>query len=143
MEKKKSLKGMTLIEVLIAVAILGIMTLFLAKNASIIERYNRSTTKLNQKVAVEGPLAETHSSNIVPELNDDGTIKKDSLGNTVYADTKIDDDVTINVGYCDDSGKLVGSAAVKGKAYTVESAYGGDVSGVAGGELDLKFINLD
>jgi prepilin-type N-terminal cleavage/methylation domain-containing protein len=129
-KKKKSLKGMTLVEVLIAIAILGIMTLFIARNASVIEKYNRSTTRLNQKVAVEGPLAEMQK----PE------VKYDEATGT-YVENKIDDDVTIRVGY--NPSDLTKYAEVKGKAYTVEDAYTVDTTGVAGGSLNLKFLTLD
>ena len=122
MKKKKTLKGMTLIEVLIAIAIMGVMTLLIAKNASIIETYNRATTRLNQKVAYERPLAET--------------------GQTAdYDAAKIDDKVSIHVGYS--TSDLSKYAEVKGKAYTVEEAYTEDESGLAGERLDLKFISLD
>lgn len=122
MKKKKALKGMTLIEVLIAVAIMGIMTLFLAKNASVIETYNRATTRLNRKVAYEQPLAET--------------------GQTAdYDAAKIDDEVSIHVGYS--TSDLSKYAEVKGKAYTVEEAYTEDETGLAGENLDLKFITLN
>lgn len=129
MKKKKSLKGMTLVEVLIAIAILGIMTLFIARNASVIEKYNRSTTRLNQKVAVEGPLAEMQKPEIIK--NEDGT----------FSEHKIDDNVTIRVGY--DTTDATKYAEVKGKAYTVEDAYTVDTTGVAGGSLNLKFLTLD
>ncbi|MBQ8961863.1 MAG: prepilin-type N-terminal cleavage/methylation domain-containing protein [Ruminococcus sp.] len=141
MKKKKALKGMTLVEVLVAIAILGIMTLFLAKNAYVIEDYNRATTRLNQKVAVEGPLAEMQKASVIQDVDEDGNLVYDISGNPVYSDHKIDDDVTIHVGY--NTADLSKYAEVKGKAYTVEDAYTGDTAGVAGNELGLKFISLD
>ena len=129
--KKKTLKGMTLIEVLIATAILGIMTLFLAKNAYVIEDYNRSTTKLNQKVAVEGPLAELQKPSVIQKVDDD------EFNNPVYVDDVLDDSVKINVS--DDDGHTV---SVNGKAYSTEGAYTSP-DGVAGGGLNLKFIILE
>ena len=125
MKKGKVLKGMTLIEVLIAVAIMGIMTLFLAKNASVIERYNASTTRLNKKIAYEAPLAETAQS-------------------SDYDAALIDDSVTIRVGY--DSENLDKYTEIKGKAYTTEEDahdYLDDNVTVAGSGLHLKFITLD
>lgn len=141
MKKKKTLKGMTLVEVLIAIAILGIMTLFLARNASVIEQYNRATTRLNQKVAVEGPLAEMKKASVIQDVDEHGDPVFDGFGNPVYSDHKLDDDVTIRVGY--DTSDESKYAEVKGKAYTVEDAYTGDTEGVAGGELNLKFLTLD
>ena len=149
MKKKKALKGMTLVEVLISLAILGVMTLLISKNARVIEQYNRATTKLNQKVAVEAPLAEMQKASMIPKMDEDGNYLDES-GNLlaegaaiVYEEHKIDDSVSIKVGYCDKSGKHTGDATVKGKAYTVEDAYLDDATGVAGEELHLKFIALD
>ena len=135
--KKKTLKGMTLIEVLIATAILGIMTLFLAKNAYVIEDYNRSTTKLNQKVAVEGPLAELQKPSVIQKVDDDNNPVLDEFNNPVYVDDVLDDSVKINVS--DDDGHTV---SVNGKAYSTEGAYTSP-DGVAGGGLNLKLIILE
>ncbi len=122
MKRKRKMKGMTLVEVLIALAIMGIMTLFLAKNASVIERYNRATSRLNQKTAIEGPLAETAQTEDIDEA-------------------LIDSSVSIHVGYNkDDASKY---AEVKGHAYSVKDAYTRDDTGIAGNELELKFITID
>ena len=123
MRKKKTLKGMTLVEILIAIAILGVMSLFIARNASVIEKYNMSTTRLNKKVALEGPLAET------------GIVENEEAA-------KIDDSVTIHVGYVD-SGGADKEVQIKGKAYSVEEAYDDDGMEVGGSGLNLKFLKLD
>ncbi|GEM_PF-1243874 len=141
--KKKTLKGMTLVEVLIATAILGIMTLFLAKNAYVIEDYNRATTNLNQKVAVEAPLAELQKISKIPKCDEDGNLLDES-GNPlapdkppVYVDHTLDDSITVSVS--DNKGHVVD---INGKAYSTEDAYVSD-DGVAGSGLNLKFIVLE
>ena len=135
--KKKTLKGMTLVEILIATAILGIMTLFLAKNAYVIEDYNRATTKLNQKVAVEGPLAELQKPSVIQKVDEDNNPVLDEFNNPVYVDDVLDDSVKINVS--DNDGHTV---SVKGKAYSTEGAYTSP-DDVAGSGLNLKFIVLE
>jgi prepilin-type N-terminal cleavage/methylation domain-containing protein len=91
MKKKisKKLKGMTLIEIIISIAVFAVMGLMLVTAATSINQHTKSANKLNKKVAVQGPIAEAQYKN------------------DAYL---VDDDVTI---------KVNGSIEIKGKAYSV------------------------
>lgn len=55
---KKKLKGMTLVEVVIAIAVFAIMGALLVTAANLINVHLKSTNQLNAKVAEQGPIAE-------------------------------------------------------------------------------------
>ena len=57
LKKKKSVKGMTLIEVIVAIAVLGIMAMFAARMATVSCNIMKSTTHLNNKTEIEAPYA--------------------------------------------------------------------------------------
>lgn len=91
--KRKILKGMTLVEIIIAIAIIAVMSLVLVSASSIIQAYLRSSDDVNNRVAVQAPIAQAGNVNaakigaddikiyLAPE-NVDGTI---ALGADIYA----------------------------------------------------------
>lgn len=56
--KRKTLKGMTLMEIIISLAILAVLTLVLVQTSTAINTYTRSAKNINQKVASQAPVAE-------------------------------------------------------------------------------------
>ena len=117
--KKRRLKGMTLAEIIVSLAILSVMTLLLVTVANSINAYLKSANNVNRKVARQAPVAEV-----------------------CYTDSArhIDDDVTITVEY---SGNSIN---IKGDAYSVEDAanvkHAGDDGYRPGDALEMKFIRF-
>lgn len=56
--KRKTLKGMTLMEIIISLAILAVLTLILVQTSTVIDTYIKSTKNINQKVTAQAPVAE-------------------------------------------------------------------------------------
>lgn len=56
--KKKVLKGMTLLEVIISIAIVAVMTMVLVATSSSINSYLRSANDVNDRVALQAPVAQ-------------------------------------------------------------------------------------
>lgn len=77
-KSKKTVKGMTLVEVLIAIFVLGVMGTLMAKAATISCSMMKSANHMNNKVEVEAPLA-------AAQENDDADV------------TVVDDDVPISI----------------------------------------------
>lgn len=55
--KKKVFKGMTLIEIIIAIAVLAVMTSVLVIVSQSIQKYLRASEDINDRVAVQAPVA--------------------------------------------------------------------------------------
>ena len=57
MKKKlsKSLKGMTLYEIIISLAIVAVMTVIMITTSSLIDKYTTSSNHVNNKVAEQAP----------------------------------------------------------------------------------------
>ena len=73
MKKKfsKKLQGMTLIEIIIAIAVLAVMGLVLVTTAQVINQHTKAANQLNKKVAVQGPIAEAQYKNDAYMIADD------------------------------------------------------------------------
>ncbi len=61
LKKKRKAKGMTLIEIIIAIAIIGAMTAALVAASNSINAYLRSANDMNGRVAMQAPIAEAHN----------------------------------------------------------------------------------
>lgn len=83
-KKKRNLKGMTLVECIIAVAILGVMTLVLVVLSTSITSYLRSANDVNKRVADQAPVAEVGYVNAqTPTVPGDIRITLDTVGGNV------------------------------------------------------------
>jgi prepilin-type N-terminal cleavage/methylation domain-containing protein len=60
---KRKLKGMTLVEILVSLAIFAMFALILVMLGNSVEKNSREANKLNKKVAVNGPVAEMQNNN--------------------------------------------------------------------------------
>ena len=58
---KKKLQGMTLVECIIAIAVMAMMATILLLLGSAIDSHSRAARQLNRKIAVEGPVAEAQN----------------------------------------------------------------------------------
>lgn len=63
--KKRKFKGMTLIEIIISLAIVGAMTTIIVGAASAINRYTRASNDMDRRVAMQAPIAEAQYYNLV------------------------------------------------------------------------------
>ncbi len=57
MKKKKTLKGMTLVEIIIALAIFAMLGMILVQVGTLIDNTNKATARLNRKVNAQSPYA--------------------------------------------------------------------------------------
>lgn len=71
MKKKKSLKGMTLIEIIIALAIFAMLGVILVQVGTLIDRTNKATGRLNRKVNAQSPYAASQTFEY-PDVDEDG-----------------------------------------------------------------------
>lgn len=58
MKKRKTFKGMTLMEIIISLAILSVLTLVLVQTSNTINMYLKSAKNVNQKTVQQAPVAE-------------------------------------------------------------------------------------
>lgn len=106
----KKLQGMTLIEIIIAIAVLAVMGLVLVTTAQVINQHTKAANQLNKKVAVQGPIAEAQYENDAYMIADDVKI-------------------TVN-----------GSVEIKGKAYSVVDPSAPTEADDLNSGLNFKFI---
>ncbi|SEK53306.1 prepilin-type N-terminal cleavage/methylation domain-containing protein [Ruminococcus sp. YRD2003] len=115
-KKKKSLKGVTLVEIIISLAVVSILTLLLVTTATTINAYIKSANHVNKKTTVQAPIAESGFTGSANELS------------TSDKDIKI----TVN-----------GKVTLVGKGYSVVDPAAPADEGV-GGNLNMKFVtNVD
>lgn len=74
--KKKKLKGMTLAEIVISLAVLAVLTVLLVGTSRLIDNYTRSANKVNDKVAVQTPVAEARYMDKAYRIDPSGTNNK-------------------------------------------------------------------
>ena len=122
MKKKKKLKGMTLVEIVVSIAVFAAISLILVMVGSAVNAQQRSANRVNRKVAVQGPLAEAQNDSQALLLDDEYEIyvaKKDSPSSGV---------------------------TVKGKLYSTEEFIidedGNRVSSPDAEKANLKFIEI-
>lgn len=58
-KSKRSRKGMTLVEIIVALAVVSVLTILLVRVSGTIEAYTKSANNVNKKVAEQTPVAET------------------------------------------------------------------------------------
>ncbi len=76
-KKHNNLKGMTLVEVLVALAVFTIISALLASACANVTSIIKKTDRLNKKNSIEAPEAEKGLGSIV--TNSDGTNKEETL----------------------------------------------------------------
>ncbi len=92
MKKKKKLKGMTLVEIVVSIAVFAAISLILVMIGSAVNAQERSANKVNRKVAVQGPLAEAQNDSNAFLLDEEYKIevaKKDSPETAVTVTGKL------------------------------------------------------
>ena len=110
-KKRKSLKGMTLYEVIISLAIVAAMTLILVNTSALIDRLTASSNHVNRRVAEQAPKAETKYVPGAYEVDDELEIT-------------VNNDITL-----------------KGKVYQVVDPTAPDDENEIGGNMKMKFID--
>ncbi|MBR4627671.1 MAG: type II secretion system protein [Ruminococcus sp.] len=94
MKKLKSkLSGMTLVEMIVALAVFAMLALILVLMGSAVEKNSRAAHDLNSRVAVNGPIAEAQNTNdsfladnnFVVQVANGKAASTDANGNAVYS----------------------------------------------------------
>ena len=122
MKKKKKLKGMTLVEIIVAIAVFAMVSLILVMLGTAVDAQQRSARRVNKKVAVQGPIAEAQND-----------------GNSYL----LDDEYEISVAK---KGSPSTGVTIKGKLYSTQG-YTGDADGNQipdpdADKANLKFIEI-
>lgn len=79
-DKKKTLKGTTLVEVIIALAVFALLGIILLQVGTAIDKSNRATNRLNKRVTIQAPYAASQSVDYVA-YDSSGNIVLDEDGN--------------------------------------------------------------
>ncbi len=119
-KKSRKKRGMTLVEVIISIAVMAVLALLLTTVGVTINNYRKDTKARNDKIAVEGPAAEsrdTKDSGRGKLIDDDFKITvKRSGGSEVIVEGKLystSDELT-DTGTVNADGKHVYSGDTKG-----------------------------
>lgn len=151
--KKKNLKGTTLLEVIIALAIFAMLGVILVTLGSNVDKQTKSSVKLNKRVALQAPYAASQQEKHAVEQGD-GTYQEVELTNSnssirIFIDKDKDgnpDDVDVKRenGNID---KISSQANVSGKRYTTEDIVTGDTEAydpedVSNSRHHLQFIKV-
>ncbi len=122
-KRKKKLSGMTLVEVIISIAVFAAITLILTLLGRAVESHQRTAKRINDKVAVQGPIAEAQN-------------EKSAL--------LVDDEYEITV---QKSGDASAEVVVKGKLYSAEpfsvDNNGNQIPDPTADNANLKFIEIE
>lgn len=130
--KKKSLKGMTLAEVIISLAILSVMTVVLVGASGLIDKYIKSANTVNHTVATQLPVAE------MKDIGNAHKVTKPVEGGT---DEEYVANITFNVGGTTPTGVTIADRKVKLKGILYEAEDPAKVSSDnLGGGLNMHFI---
>lgn len=78
---KKKLKGMTLAEIIISLAVFAMVALVLCLMGKSVEANRREAMRVNNKINVQGPVAEAQRDSDSMLVNDDYSIKVKVKGN--------------------------------------------------------------
>lgn len=114
--KKKVFKGMTLIEIIIAIAVLAVMTSVLVIVSQSIQKYLRASEDINDRVAIQAPIAQAGAGG-----NNEGEVEI-----IVYPK----------------SGDTRATIPLKGNMYSVyDDAEMSEHEKEAGGKLNMKYIS--
>ena len=84
--KKKKLKGMSLVEIIISLAVMAIMGILLITLGTTIDSTTRATNKLKSKIVQQSPYAAARATSAYV-YDDDGKVILDSDGKAVIPDT--------------------------------------------------------
>lgn len=123
MKKKKKLKGMTLIEIIVAIAVFAMISLILVMLGTAVNAQRRSANKVNRKVAVQGPIAEAQNDGNAFLVDDEYKITVARKGSPAS-------EVTIN-------GKLYST-----QSYTIDED-GNQIPDPNAEKANLRFIEIE
>lgn len=84
---KKNLKGMTLVEIIVAMAIFAMLGVILVTLGSNVDISTRSANRLNKRVAIQAPYAASQDTEYSYET-------KDGDGNIIVTNAKLDPNLT-------------------------------------------------
>lgn len=130
-KKKKSLKGMTLVEIIISLAIVSVMTVVLVATSSVINNFVKSARNVNNTVAVQVPIAETKDIGNAHKI--EGV---DDEGNVVDYVAEITFDVK---GKSSGGSDIDKSVTMQAQLYEAEDPATLDADQI-GGNLNMKFL---
>lgn len=151
--KKRTLKGMTLVEVIVALAIFTMLGVILITLGSTVDKTTRSSNKLNKRVSVQAPYAASKNISYNTVDDDGNPITTDLVANPssikVYIDEENDGNPdTITVNRMDGSTEDVDSeVTVSGNRYNTKAIVEGmnnvyNPSDVSNSEHHLQFIDV-
>lgn len=139
---KKRLSGLTLIEIIIALAVFAMLCLILVMLGNAVESHSRAATRLNNKVIVEGPIAEAQKNDSAFLLDDQIEIKVAKAQKTTDSNGDV---ITVmpTSGYVTIKGALYNTDPELGtNATDINGNVIPDPSADSGSPYDLKYIEV-
>ncbi|MBQ4465469.1 MAG: prepilin-type N-terminal cleavage/methylation domain-containing protein [Oscillospiraceae bacterium] len=115
-KKKKTVKGMTLVEIIISLFVFGVAALIMVRIATVSNNFTMKASHVTKRTNIEAPLAENSSTGSDLVQEEDSNYR-----------------VTVKMG-----GKEV---RIAGKAYTTSPAAAGD--NFASADYDIEFVTYD
>lgn len=133
--KKKTVKGMTLVEIIISMFVFAVTALIMVQAGTVINSLTRHSNHVNKKVTIESPLVE-NGDNIVRVDSTDNT--KMISGNSNLVEVTSDaQDLKISM-------TVKGhGVAVNGKRYSSSSAAAGKEDAKTDADLQYVGVNLE
>ena len=107
MKSRKKLKGMTLIEIIISIAVFAVLGVILLGIGQVVDSTTKASSRLNKKMTVEAPYAaakNVRSMDTDSDGVDDYYYYTDEAGNNVPVTP---DNMNINVSFKDSTGNVV------------------------------------
>lgn len=133
--KKKTVKGMTLVEIIISMFVFAVTALIMVRAGSVINSLTMHSNHVNKKVTIESPLVE-NGDNIV-RVDPTDKKKMASTNSDLVAVTNDAQDLKISM-------TVKGhSVAVNGKRYNSSSAAAGKNDASTDSDLQYVGVNLE
>ncbi len=163
-KNKKTLKGMTLVEMIISIAVFGMLGLILVQVGTMIDKTNKATGRLKKKVNIQAPYAASQNidytdydedgnpvpAQLTPSLSTITVSLDDSGGNPINVTVRCkksydstDYENKVIAAEIDLAGKCYNTReVVEDNAKVVEKDEDGNITG-ANSKNNLQFITLD
>lgn len=138
---KRNLRGMTLVEIIISLAVFAMLGIILVMVGKSVEEHSRAAHHLNNKIVVEGPIAEAQKNDSAFLLNDEIEIKVAKAQKTTDANGNV-----MNVLPAD------GVVTIKGALYNTDPELGTNATdangdpipdpGAVSNDYNLKYVEI-
>jgi prepilin-type N-terminal cleavage/methylation domain-containing protein len=125
-KQKKAVKGMTLIEIIIAMVVFAVAALILAQVGTTVSNISQQTNHVNRKVSIEAPYAEGHKQITYADPVEAAKNKPKEIKVTINNDIATKKKVQLN-------GKMVQTAVVNSSDQQITRRF----------DANLRYVDID